>query len=152
MRASAVRRIGRFQLEAAVQSAHAARRLTGKTDWTAIVALYNSLLAQTGSPVVAINRAAAIGELHGAVAGLLALDGLAEDRRLMDTSGTGRHAPTFWHVPARLMAPTEPSSARSVSSPTQRFAASSNDDARIAGHARGYQINSKHHGLREQPA
>ncbi len=99
MRASAVRRIGRFQLEAAVQSAHAARRLTGKTDWTAIVALYDSLLAQTGSPVVAINRAAAIGELHGAVAGLLALDGLAEDRRLMEyqpvLGGTRRPSGTY---------------------------------------------------------
>lgn len=99
LRASAVGRIGRFQLEAAVQSAHAARRLTGKTDWTAIVALYDLLLAQTGSPVVAINRAAAIGELYGAAAGLLALDGLAEDRRLMDYQ-------PYWAARADLLART----------------------------------------------
>ena len=84
LKASAANRIGRFQLEAAVQSAHAARRLTGQTDWVAIVALYDALLAETGSPVVAINRAAAIGELRGATAGLAALDGLANDDRLID--------------------------------------------------------------------
>ena len=51
--------IGRFQLEAAIQSAHAARRLTGRTDWPAILALYDALHALTGSMVVAINRAVA---------------------------------------------------------------------------------------------
>ncbi len=39
---------GRFQLEAAVQSVHAARRLTGTTDWEAIVVLYDALFALTG--------------------------------------------------------------------------------------------------------
>ena len=48
---------GRFQLEAAVQSAHAARHFAGRTDWAAIVELYDALLALTGSVVVAINRA-----------------------------------------------------------------------------------------------
>ena len=52
---------GRFQLEAAVQSAHTARRLTGTTDWPAIVVLYDALFALTASPVVAVNRAAADG-------------------------------------------------------------------------------------------
>ena len=65
---------GRFQLEAAVQSAHAARRLTGTTDWEAIALLYDALLALTASPVVAVNRAAAVAHAHGAAAGLKLLD------------------------------------------------------------------------------
>jgi RNA polymerase sigma-70 factor, ECF subfamily len=72
--ASALGRPGRFQLEAAVQSAHAARRLTGATDWEAIALLYDVLFALTGSPVVAVNRAAAVGRAHGAQAGLKLLD------------------------------------------------------------------------------
>ena len=65
---------GRFQLEAAVQSAHAARRLTGTTDWEAIALLYDALLALTASPVVAVNRAAAVAHARGAAAGLKLLD------------------------------------------------------------------------------
>ena len=65
---------GRFQLEAAVQSAHAARRLTGATDWKAIAVLYDALFALTASPVVAVNRAAAVAHAHGAAAGLKLLD------------------------------------------------------------------------------
>jgi RNA polymerase sigma-70 factor (ECF subfamily) len=73
-------RPGRFQLEAAVQSAHAARRMSGKTDWSAIVALYDALFTLTGSIVVAINRAVALAELQGAGAGLAALDALKDER------------------------------------------------------------------------
>jgi RNA polymerase sigma-70 factor (ECF subfamily) len=84
LRASKVGRLGRFQLEAAVQSAHAVRRHAGRVDWPMIVALYDALLAHTGSPVVALNRAVAIGELHGPAAGLAALDEVAADPRLAD--------------------------------------------------------------------
>jgi len=73
---------GRYQLEAAVQSAHAARRLTGSTDWAAIVGLYDALIAMTGSPVVAINRAIALAETQGADAGRAALDAAGDDARL----------------------------------------------------------------------
>src|SRR5579871_2587624 len=65
---------GRFQLEAAVQSVHAARRLTGKTDWHAIAVLYDALFALTGSPVVAVNRAVAVAHSRGTAAGLDLLD------------------------------------------------------------------------------
>ncbi len=65
---------GRFQLEAAVQSVHAARRMTRTTDWEAISALYDALFALTGSPVVAVNRAAAVAQTQGAAAGLALLD------------------------------------------------------------------------------
>src|SRR5262249_21343928 len=61
-RASALGAIGRYQLEAAVQSAHVVRRRTGRSDWSAIERLYDALSALTGSPVVAINRAIAIAE------------------------------------------------------------------------------------------
>ncbi len=72
--ASAFGAPGRFQLEAAVQSVHAARWLTGKTDWEAIAALYDALFALTASPVVAVNRAVAVAHSHGPAAGLELLD------------------------------------------------------------------------------
>ncbi len=97
LRASGLGRIGRFQLEAAVQSAHAARRRTGRTDWQAILRLYDALLAGTGSPVVAINRAVALAELHDARAGLAALDALAGDRRLAEYQ-------PYWAARAGLLA------------------------------------------------
>lgn len=83
-RASTLATIGRFQLEAAVQSAHAARRRGGATDWPAIEKLYGALEALTGSAVVAINRAVARAET-GDIAGALArLAELGADPRLAD--------------------------------------------------------------------
>ena len=81
-RASTLGAIGRFQLEAAVQSAHVVRRRTGRADWAAIEQLYDALAALTGSPVVAINRAIAVAETRGPAEGLAALDALADDPRL----------------------------------------------------------------------
>jgi RNA polymerase sigma-70 factor (ECF subfamily) len=81
-RASSHGRIGRFQLEAAVQSVHAARQISGRTDWNAILELYDGLLELTGSPVVAVNRAVTLGQTAGPTAGLAALDELAQDPRL----------------------------------------------------------------------
>jgi RNA polymerase sigma-70 factor (ECF subfamily) len=71
-----MKRPGRYQLEAAVQSAHAARRLTGSTDWNAITLLYAALFEMTGSPVVALNRAVAVAELDGPEVALAIVDGL----------------------------------------------------------------------------
>ena len=84
LRASRMGVIGRYQLEAAVQSAHGVRRLTGAADWAAIEQLYDALLAMTGSPVVAINRAVAVAETQGPAAGLAALDALGDDARLAE--------------------------------------------------------------------
>ncbi|QKD00842.1 RNA polymerase sigma factor [Mesorhizobium loti] len=89
--------IGRYQLEAAVQSAHAARRLTGRTDWVAIRELYDALLLIAGSPVVAINRAVALAETEGALAGLAALYVLGDDKRLNEYQ-------PFWAARAGLLA------------------------------------------------
>ena len=82
--ASRLRRLARFQLEAAVQSAHNARRRTGRTDWAAIVQLYDGLFAHTNSIVVAVNRAVALAELRGSDVGVAALDALESDNRLAD--------------------------------------------------------------------
>jgi RNA polymerase sigma-70 factor (ECF subfamily) len=84
LRASTFDRIGRYQLEAAVQSAHVVRRRTGRADWAAIERLYEALAAMTESPVVAINRAVAVAETRGAEAGLAVLDALQDDPRLAD--------------------------------------------------------------------
>jgi RNA polymerase sigma-70 factor (ECF subfamily) len=89
--------IGRYQLEAAVQSAHGVRRLTGTADWAAIEQLYDALLAMTGSPVVAINRAVAVAETQGPAAGLAALDVLGDDTRLAEYQ-------PYWAARAGLLA------------------------------------------------
>ncbi|MBZ9684245.1 MULTISPECIES: RNA polymerase sigma factor [unclassified Mesorhizobium] len=96
-RAATMGTIGRYQLEAAVQSAHVARRLSGRTDWAAIRALYEALFSIAGSPVVAINRAVAIAETEGAVAGLAALYVLGDDKRLNDYQ-------PYWAARAGLLA------------------------------------------------
>jgi RNA polymerase sigma-70 factor, ECF subfamily len=97
LRASSMGAIGRYQLEAAVQSAHVVRRLTGRSDWAAIDRLYEALMAMTGSPVVAINRAIAIAETRGAAAGLAALDELVDHPRL------AQYQP-YWAARAGLLA------------------------------------------------
>jgi RNA polymerase sigma-70 factor, ECF subfamily len=75
---------GRYQIEAAIQSAHAARRVFGVPNWPAIVALYDHLMALTHSPVVALNRAVAIAEIEGPEATLPILETLAADKRMAD--------------------------------------------------------------------
>jgi RNA polymerase sigma-70 factor (ECF subfamily) len=75
-RASAGDRVTAFHLEAGIAACHAAAASWESTDWTAIVALYDELLALTRSPVVAMNRAVAISRLEGALSGLAALDAI----------------------------------------------------------------------------
>jgi RNA polymerase sigma-70 factor (ECF subfamily) len=99
LRASAMDRIGRYQLEAAVQSAHVIRRRTGSSDWAAIERLYDALSAITDSPVVNINRAVAVAETRGAPAGLAVLDALADDARLAEYQ-------PYWAARAGLLART----------------------------------------------
>ncbi len=88
---------GRYQLEAAVQSAHAVRRCSGRSDWVAIEQLYDALCALTGSPVAALNRAIALAETRGPAAGLAALDALANDERLAEYQ-------PYWAARADLLA------------------------------------------------
>jgi len=80
--ASRLERLGRYQIEAAVQSAHCARRVTGSTDWRAIRTLYEVLGRLAPSPVVELNRAVAITECGDPSAALDLLDALGGDDRL----------------------------------------------------------------------
>lgn len=73
---------GRYQIEAAIQSAHFARRLVGADNWPAIVALYDHLATLTQSPVAALNRAVALAETEGPAAALAALTPIAADKRM----------------------------------------------------------------------
>jgi RNA polymerase sigma-70 factor (ECF subfamily) len=59
-------RIGRYQLEAAIQSAHAERAWTGRTDWEAIALLYEGLVSQAPGIGALVGRAAAVAEARGA--------------------------------------------------------------------------------------
>lgn len=73
---------GRYQIEAAIQSAHIARRVSGRANWDAVVALYDVLLSLTHSPVALLNRAAALAETEGPEAALASLDAIAGDQRM----------------------------------------------------------------------
>ncbi len=84
LRASTLGAIGRYQLEAAVQSAHVYRCRTRHDNWEKVLQIYDALFVITGSPVVAINRALVIAELHGAHVALGALPDPATDARLAE--------------------------------------------------------------------
>jgi predicted RNA polymerase sigma factor len=99
LRASALGRIGRYQLEAALQSAHVYRCRTGRANWAEVVQLYETLFALASSPVVAINRALAIAEVHGAGAALDAMPDLTADVRLAEYQ-------PYWAARAELLAKT----------------------------------------------
>src|SRR5262249_16311309 len=64
--ASRVNRIGHFQLEAAIQSAHAERARSGTVDWSAVEHLYQGLIAFAPSIGARLGQAAATAELRGA--------------------------------------------------------------------------------------
>jgi RNA polymerase sigma-70 factor (ECF subfamily) len=98
-RASSLAAIGRYQIEAALQSAHVHRCRTGTDNWAAVAQLYDALLELTESPVVALNRAIAIAHRDGAAAGLELLDGLANDAAL------AQYQP-YWAARAELLATT----------------------------------------------
>jgi RNA polymerase sigma-70 factor (ECF subfamily) len=67
---------GPYQLQAAINAVHADAPTAEQTDWEQIVALYDQLLAVAPTPVVALNRAIAIGEVHGPGAALALVDQL----------------------------------------------------------------------------
>jgi RNA polymerase sigma-70 factor (ECF subfamily) len=73
---------GRFALMAAIAAIHAEAPTWQQTDWREVVALYDLLVRIWPSPVVALNRAVAVGFAHGPDAGLAALDVLAAEPQL----------------------------------------------------------------------
>ena len=70
---------GTYQLQAAINAMHADASTVEQTDWTQVLALYDQLLAVAPTPVVAVNRAIAIGEVQGPAAALALVDELDLD-------------------------------------------------------------------------
>ncbi|HYZ84166.1 MAG TPA: DUF6596 domain-containing protein, partial [Bryobacteraceae bacterium] len=74
------KRTGRFQLEAAIQSAHAHRVLNGEPGWEEIALLYEGLLEKAPTIGVFVSRAAAVAEARGPAEGLKLLDAIPAER------------------------------------------------------------------------
>ena len=89
--------IRRYQLEAALQSAHIHRGLTGRRNWSDVVQLYDALMALSASPVVAVNRALALAEADGSQTALAALS------EVEDVIGLDGYQP-YWAARAELLA------------------------------------------------
>ena len=79
---------GRFALQAAIAAVHAEAPRWEDTDWREVVALYDVLAQVWPSPVVALNRAVAVGMADGPAAGLAAVDGLRDEPQLAGYSYT----------------------------------------------------------------
>ena len=88
-------RVGRFQLEAAIQSVHAERARTGRTDWTAIVLFYKQLLRISPALGTRAGYAAALAEANGPAAGLAVLESI-------DPEAVSHYQP-YWAVRAHLL-------------------------------------------------
>jgi len=86
---------GRFQLEAAIQSVHAERAHTGRTDWAAIALFYEQLVRISPALGTRVGHAAAVAEAEAPEAGLAILDPIAPD----DVS----HYQPYWAVRAHLL-------------------------------------------------
>jgi RNA polymerase sigma-70 factor (ECF subfamily) len=106
---------GPYQLQAAINAVHAEAATFAQTDWPRIVELYEVLFALTPTPVVALNRAIAIGEVSGSAAALtlvdlLDLDGYspwhATRADLLHRLGRNHEAQTAYERAAEL-APTD---------------------------------------------
>jgi RNA polymerase sigma-70 factor (ECF subfamily) len=83
-RALSSRRAGPYSLQAAVAALHAEARDAATTDWPQIVGLYDVLLRLDASPVVELNRAAAIAMRDGPAAGLALIDAILARGDLAD--------------------------------------------------------------------
>jgi RNA polymerase sigma-70 factor, ECF subfamily len=106
---------GAYQLQAAINAVHADAATVEQTDWPQIVALYDQLLGVAPTPVVALNRAIAIGELQGPAVALALVDELDLDNYhlfhatradLLRRLGRHREA-TAAYQRAAAMAPTD---------------------------------------------
>jgi len=73
---------GVYALQAAIAACHARAATAADTDWPRIVALYDALARVAPSPVVALNRAVAVGMASGPAAGLALVEALAADGAL----------------------------------------------------------------------
>ncbi|MCZ6835023.1 MAG: RNA polymerase sigma factor [Planctomycetota bacterium] len=82
-RALRMRRLGPYQLQASIGAVHGEAAMPDDTDWTQIVGLYDALLRYQPTPVVALNRAAALAMAQGPEPGLEAIDSI-EPRGALD--------------------------------------------------------------------
>ena len=101
---------GRFALMAAIAAVHAEAPTWSATDWSELVGLYDLLVVIWPSPVVALNRAVAVGFAEGPDAGLKVLDGLAGEPQLavlrLPAVGPRRPPPAPRAAPPRPAPPT----------------------------------------------
>jgi RNA polymerase sigma factor (sigma-70 family) len=74
--------LSEYHLQAGIAACHATAKDYQLTDWTRILSLYDRLMEFDDSPVVALNRAVAVGNVHGAKAGLEAVAGIRESKKL----------------------------------------------------------------------
>ena len=74
------RQPGPYQIQAAINAVHSDAAVAAATDWDQILQLYDQLMVIAPSPVVALNRAVAVAEVHGPAAALTLVDGLDLDR------------------------------------------------------------------------
>ena len=81
-RALRMRRVGPYQLEAAIAALHDEATVPGSTDWPQIAALYTELANRVQSPVIELNRAVAIAMADGPESGLRVMDRLAASGQL----------------------------------------------------------------------
>jgi RNA polymerase sigma-70 factor, ECF subfamily len=81
-RALRLRRVGNYQLQAAIAAVHAEAQTAAETDWRQIVALYEELLRLTASPIVALNHAAAVAMSEGFERGLGLIEAANENGTL----------------------------------------------------------------------
>jgi predicted RNA polymerase sigma factor len=88
-------RSGRFQLEAAIQSVHAERARSGRTDWAAILLFYEQLLRVSPALGTQTGYAVAVAEANGPETGLAVLDA-------MDLETVSHYQP-YWAVRAHLL-------------------------------------------------
>ena len=79
-----LRRPGPYQVQAAISALHAQAKRPEETDWTQIAALYSALLRMTPSPVIELNRAAAVAMADGPLRGLMLLDRPELEKALHD--------------------------------------------------------------------
>jgi RNA polymerase sigma-70 factor (ECF subfamily) len=105
--ASAHKTIGRFQLEAAIQSVHAQRAWTNQTDWDAIALFYEELVRLSPTLGALVGRAAARANARGPKEGLNALDRI-------DAEAALNYQP-YWAVRAHLLASQGDNEAASAS-------------------------------------
>jgi RNA polymerase sigma-70 factor (ECF subfamily) len=76
--------IGPYGLQAAIAAVHAEAPSAAETDWQEIVGLYDVLLAAVPSPVIELNRAAAISRRDGPLAGLTLVEAILDRGELQD--------------------------------------------------------------------